>query len=260
MPYFQYNELGDFMKRVYLLLVSLALLVSAASAQVEMGSSTIMQITNDGTTGTTIANLAKINSSGVAIKTGTSDANIPVFIVADTNGTTGVAYLATGGTALCQADAGGGTAGNFVINSTATAGRCRDGGTTQPTTGCWVGVWVTSPSANSNGTVAIAPGCNPSNNAITVASGTSALGTSAISSGACATVVTTSATGAATTDVIDWVFNADPTSTTGYQASANGMLTIVAYPTSNNVNFKVCNNTSSSVTPGAVTLNWRVGR
>lgn len=95
----------------------------------------------------------------------------------------------------------------------------------------------------------------------TIASGTSALGTSAISSGACATVVTTSATNTATTDVIWWGFNADPTSTTGYQASTNGMLTIIAYPTANNVNFKVCNNTSASVTPGAtITLNWRVIR
>jgi hypothetical protein len=38
------------------------------------------------------------------------------------------------------------------------------------------------------------------------------------------------------------------------------MLTIIAYPTANNVNFKVCNNTSGSVTPGAITLNWRVTR
>lgn len=94
----------------------------------------------------------------------------------------------------------------------------------------------------------------------TVASGTSALGTSAISSGACASAVTTTATGTATTDVINWGFNGDPTSTTGYSASANGMLTIIAYPSANNVNFRVCNNTAASVTPGAVTLNWKVQR
>lgn len=93
-----------------------------------------------------------------------------------------------------------------------------------------------------------------------VAAGTSALGTSAISSGACATVVTTSATGTATTDVILVGFNGDPTGVTGYGASANGMLTIINYPSADNVNHKVCNNTGSSVTPGAVTLNWRVLR
>lgn len=93
-----------------------------------------------------------------------------------------------------------------------------------------------------------------------VASGTSALGTGSISSGACAAAVTTSATGTFTTDDFLADFNADPTGTTGYQASASGMLTIIKYPTANNVNFAVCNNTASSVTPGAITLNWRVVR
>lgn len=96
--------------------------------------------------------------------------------------------------------------------------------------------------------------------ATTVASGTAALGTSAIASGACATAVTATATGAATTDVVGWGFNSDVTSVTGYQASANGMLTILVWPTTNQINIKTCNNTASSVTPGAVTLNWRIGR
>lgn len=91
-------------------------------------------------------------------------------------------------------------------------------------------------------------------------SGTSALGTSAISSAACATVVTTAATGTATTDVIWWGFNGDPTAVTGYVPLTSGMLTIIAYPSANNVNFKVCNNTGASITPGAITLNWKVVR
>jgi hypothetical protein len=94
----------------------------------------------------------------------------------------------------------------------------------------------------------------------TVASGTSALGTSAIGSAACATVVTTTATNTATTDVVWWGFNGDPTAVTGYVPLTSGMLTIIAYPSANNVNFKVCNNTSGSITPGAITLNWRVVR
>jgi hypothetical protein len=95
---------------------------------------------------------------------------------------------------------------------------------------------------------------------VTIANGTSALGTSAIASGSCASVVTTSATGAATTDNIMSDFNADPTGVTGYAASVNGMLTIIKYPTSNNVNFKVCNSSGNSITPGAITLNWRIVR
>jgi hypothetical protein len=97
----------------------------------------------------------------------------------------------------------------------------------------------------------------PLQNSAPAATGTAALGTSEIASGACASVVTVAGTGIATTDIIAWGFNADPTSTTGYSASANGMLTIIAYPTSGNANFKVCNNTAGAVTPGAVTLNWR---
>lgn len=93
-----------------------------------------------------------------------------------------------------------------------------------------------------------------------IASGTVSLGTAAISSGTCATVVQAAAVGTLTTDVPDWIFNADPTGITGYMPSTSGMLTIIAYPTANNVNFKVCNNTSASITPGAVTLNWKVVR
>jgi hypothetical protein len=93
-----------------------------------------------------------------------------------------------------------------------------------------------------------------------IASGTSALGTSAIASGACATVVTTSATGTAATDVIAWVPNADITAVTGYAPSVSGGLTIYPYPTTDNVNWKVCNSSAASITPGAVTLNWRVAR
>jgi hypothetical protein len=94
----------------------------------------------------------------------------------------------------------------------------------------------------------------------TIASGTSALGTSAISSGACATVVTTTASGVASTDAIEWTPNASIKAVTGYAPSTSGGLSIAAYPTSGNVNFDVCNWSSGSITPGAVTLNWRVVR
>lgn len=94
----------------------------------------------------------------------------------------------------------------------------------------------------------------------TIASGATAMGTGAISSATCATVVTATATGTATTDVLTVSFNGDPTAVTGYVPSTNGILTIYPYPTSNTANFKVCNSTSASVTPGALTLNWRVVR
>lgn len=94
----------------------------------------------------------------------------------------------------------------------------------------------------------------------TIASGTSTMGTGAISSGTCASAVTTAAVGVATTDAIIVSVNADPTGVTGYAPSATGSLYIWSYPTSGNVNFRVCNNSGSSITPSAITLNWRVVR
>jgi len=95
--------------------------------------------------------------------------------------------------------------------------------------------------------------------ASSIASGTSALGTVSISDGACATVVTSTATGTLTTDTINWGFNSDPTGVTGY-SPVGDLVYIVAYPSADNVNFKVCNKSGSAVTPGAITLNWSVLR
>jgi len=95
---------------------------------------------------------------------------------------------------------------------------------------------------------------------VTVASGTSTMGTGAITSGTCATAVTTSATGTATTDTFIATPNVDPTGVSGYGPSASGSLYVQAYPSSNNVNFKVCNNTGGSITPAALTFNWKVLR
>jgi hypothetical protein len=101
----------------------------------------------------------------------------------------------------------------------------------------------------------------PSNIVGPVASGTAAMGTSAINSGACASVVTVSAPGVLTTDTITAAFNSDPSAVTGWGVSATGaVLTIYPYPTSNNVNFKVCNSSSFSITPGSLTINWKVSR
>ncbi len=95
---------------------------------------------------------------------------------------------------------------------------------------------------------------------VTVASGAKALATGAISSAACTAAQTDTATGTLTTDVVTASFNGDPTAVTGYVPLTAGMLTIIIYPTADTFNAKVCNNTSGSITPGAITLNWRVVR
>ena len=99
----------------------------------------------------------------------------------------------------------------------------------------------------------------------TVASGSLALATSAISSASCQTVTAGSvnsaaATGVATTDTIQFIPNGSIKAVTGYTPSTSGGLTITPYPTAGYVNFDVCNWSASSITPGAVTLNWRVTR
>lgn len=108
----------------------------------------------------------------------------------------------------------------------------------------------------------------PGNNATVpqlVARGTVTLGTSAITSGSCAGAVagTASAGNVANilaTDTVDSSFNGDPTGIVGFQPVLTGLLVIFVYPTAGAANFKVCNTTAASVTPGAVTLNWKVVR
>jgi hypothetical protein len=96
---------------------------------------------------------------------------------------------------------------------------------------------------------------------VVIARGTVALGTTAIASGANATLIVVAAAGVAATDVIDWGFSTNPNAVTGYNAaSASGCLVISCYPTAGNVNFVVSNPTAGSITPGALTLNWTVMR
>ncbi len=94
----------------------------------------------------------------------------------------------------------------------------------------------------------------------TVASGTATLGTAEIASEGTATVVTVTATGVLATDTIIWTPNGNLSGVTGYAPVTSGGLMIYPYPTSGNVNFVVGNPTADPITPGAVTLNWRVIR
>src|ERR1700735_836425 len=111
--------------------------------------------------------------------------------------------------------------------------------------------------------IRIAPascGTSGSGTTTTIASGTITLGTSAIASASCASVVTVTATGVLSTDDVMVDFHSDPTSTTGYAPSTSGTLTIIKWPSANAINVKTCNSTVSSITPGAVVLNYRVVR
>lgn len=138
-----------------------------------------------------------------------------------------------------------GTLGSITMGN-ATSGTV----TLQPVTGALGTTTILVPSAVNTGDTMVQ----------VVASGSNAMGTTLISSGACASAVTVAATNVATTDVIQATPSADPTGVTGYAVSATGSLYIQAYPTAGYVNFKVCNNTAGSLTPSALTLNWKVTR
>ncbi len=94
----------------------------------------------------------------------------------------------------------------------------------------------------------------------TIASGAKTLNTTAVASATCSAAQTDTATGTLTTDAPAVSFNGDPTAIAGYTPLTTGMLTIVYYPTADTMNFRVCNNTSATITPQAATLNWRVTR
>lgn len=96
--------------------------------------------------------------------------------------------------------------------------------------------------------------------ATTVVTGTATLPTAAINSATCAATYTVTAAGVLSTDIISASANATLTATTGYSPSTSGGLSINFWPGSGTVNFDVCNWSASSITPGAVTLNWRVSR
>lgn len=168
---------------------------------------------------------------------------------------TGVSGLGTGVATALGVNVG--TAGSPVVNGGALG--TPSSGTLTSATGLPISTGVSGLGTGVAAAAAINTGSSGALGVL-IARGTSALGTGAITSGTCATVVTTAATNTATTDVVTASFNGDPSAVTGYIPTTAGMLTILVYPTANNVNFKVCNLTASSITPGAITLNWRVAR
>ena len=111
--------------------------------------------------------------------------------------------------------------------------------------------WAASLTAPSGGTTQLTG---------TVFHGTLVMPTSLILSATNSSVVTVPASGVLTTDNVTAGFNGDPTLVVGFLPSTSGGLNIFCWPTADNVNCKYQNNTSASITPGAVTLNITVTR
>lgn len=160
---------------------------------------------------------------------------------------------ATGGTGATGATGATGTGATGATGSTGPTGATGGTGPAGATgsTGAGGAAGATGPTGATGAT---------GGGTVTIATGTAALGTSAITSGACATVVTVAGSGILATDPITWTPNASIKAVTGYAPTTSGGLSVTAYPTSGNVNFDVCNWSSGSITPGAVTIDWRVTR
>lgn len=94
-----------------------------------------------------------------------------------------------------------------------------------------------------------------------VPSTTTAMPIIAVPANNCSTTATTvTATGALTTDSLIVNYSGDPTGLTGYGGGTAGGITIRPWLSAGNANFKLCNETANSITPGALSVIWRVVR
>lgn len=165
-------------------------------------------------------------------------------IVQDGTGTRTLT-LSTGGTGGCTSWAVAGT-GTAIVLST-------NPGTTDQF------IWTDHAGVCEGAVIYNIGGTSPATTG-TICSGTIALGTTLIASGATGSTSTATCTGLLSTDNIELDFNTSPLAVTGYASAAGGVLTIVRWPTTNTINVAQQNNTGSGITPGAITMNYRVVR
>jgi hypothetical protein len=103
------------------------------------GGSLTITVANEETTGTLANGLAKLTGApSTAIKMATSDTAGAIGVVTGGAGATSSATIQLAGSVSCVFE-NATTAGNYVIPGTGTAGNCRDGGATYPTSGQVIG-------------------------------------------------------------------------------------------------------------------------
>lgn len=103
-----------------------------------------MTVANASSTGTTTNRLVKLTGApSTAIITSTSDTENTLGVCTSGCGTTGSATIALLGQVNCDFD-GSTTAGNFVINSSTSAGKCSDAGSSFPTSSAAIGKVLTT--------------------------------------------------------------------------------------------------------------------
>ncbi len=120
-----------------------------------LGSSSLLTtITNDTVTGTTANLLVKLSSAAPSkvILTGTGDTSGIVGVCLVNCGTSGSAGIAIHGQAGCTAD-NSITAGDYIVEGTTTAGRCKSVGASPITANQIIGRSLTTTSAASTATI-----------------------------------------------------------------------------------------------------------
>lgn len=103
----------------------------------------IVEIANDGSTGTVANKLVTLTATGAAIRTSTTDTDGIVGVCVDSCGTTGSAKVLLVGKASCDFDSAT-TADHFVGNDGSTNGDCTDLGATITGTAAVVGQVMTT--------------------------------------------------------------------------------------------------------------------
>lgn len=116
-----------------------------------------VEITNDTSTGSSNAHLVKLTSVPAVVLTAITDTSGAVGIVVLGGGTSGTAYIAQVGAALCVFD-NTATAGDYVQISSSTAGDCHDAGSTKPTLGQVIGVVTASGAGTKNVILSVGSG------------------------------------------------------------------------------------------------------
>lgn len=209
------------------------------------------------TTGNTVstAALADVGVGGIAITSQTAGQNVEVAVK---------------GVANCVAD-NTTVIGDILGVGTNTAGRCLDLGQTSSVTVAQglqiIGKALSVATVGNNVLVQVygqglygSGSPAGSNVSSTICSGTVVLGTGALTTGAKGNGSTSACSGLATTDAIINTSNAEIFTLTGFVPSASGILTVNCWPTANTVNCEEANNTAGTITPAAVTVNYRVVR
>ncbi|MGH9735412.1 MAG: hypothetical protein ACRD8A_12590 [Candidatus Acidiferrales bacterium] len=210
------------------------LVPSAGSGTVTDGAGTASPgLLAESTSSAHVQQYVTANASAVGLGSVTNDAQAKAAVLPNTLPSAGQILAGnSGGTAYAPVTVGGdgtlSSAGSLTVTKTN-------------------GTAFTSAATMAAGTNAVA--------AFGVADTTFTTGTTAVSANTCTTASTVTMTGVTTSMAFVVTPSTDASAVNGW--GSTGGLVLDVWPTANTLNYKVCNQTASSITPGSLT--WNVG-